>query len=151
MQLHALEQIFQIFYTFVCKKFSSCRFKFPGKLQTNKHKSKAEAFGEIEAQERPQKFVSRILCYVALVYNSHFFSTAVLTLFDIRFSYKHSNFSRRCLLVKMASKTVTRYGLFHDNTILPQQMKIHRSEGCDIFWSRKTTEINHNSLLKQEA
>ena len=29
-------------------------------------------------------------------------------LFDIRFSYKHSNFSRVCLLVKMASKTVTR-------------------------------------------
>ena len=29
-------------------------------------------------------------------------------LFDIRFSYKHCNFSRVCLLVKMASKTVTR-------------------------------------------
>ena len=38
-----------------------------------------------------------------------FFKTAVLRkLFDIRFSYKHSNFSRVCLLVKMASKTVTR-------------------------------------------
>ena len=29
-------------------------------------------------------------------------------LFDIRFSYKHCNFSHVCLLVKMASKTVTR-------------------------------------------
>ena len=35
--------------------------------------------------------------------------TAVLRkLFDIRFSYKHFNFSHVCLLVKMASKTVTR-------------------------------------------
>ena len=38
-----------------------------------------------------------------------FSKTAVLRkLFDIRFSYKHCNFSRVCLLVKMASKTVTR-------------------------------------------
>ena len=37
-----------------------------------------------------------------------FFRTAVLRqLFDIRFSYKHCNFSRVCLLVKTASKTVT--------------------------------------------
>ena len=37
------------------------------------------------------------------------FRTGVLPkLFDIRFSYKHCNFSRVCLLVKMASKTVTR-------------------------------------------
>ena len=38
-----------------------------------------------------------------------FFRTAILwKLFDIRFSYKHCNFSRICLLVKMTSKTVTR-------------------------------------------
>ena len=38
-----------------------------------------------------------------------FFRTVVLRkLFDIRFSYKHCNFSRVCLLVKMALKTVTR-------------------------------------------
>ena len=37
------------------------------------------------------------------------FRTAVLRkLFDIRFSYKHCNFSHVCLLAKMASKTVTR-------------------------------------------
>ena len=37
------------------------------------------------------------------------FRKAVLRkLFDIRFSYKHCNFSHVCLLVKMASKTVTR-------------------------------------------
>ena len=38
-----------------------------------------------------------------------FFRTAILRkLFGIRFSYKHCNFSHVCLLVKMASKTVTR-------------------------------------------
>ena len=49
---------------------------------------------------------SRILRSKALVF---FFRTAVLRkLFDIRFSYKHCNFSRVCLLFNMASKTVTR-------------------------------------------
>ena len=38
-----------------------------------------------------------------------FFRTAVLRkLFDIRFSYKHCNFSHICLLIKMALKPVTR-------------------------------------------
>ena len=38
-----------------------------------------------------------------------FFSTAVLrNLIDIGFTYKHCNFSHVCLLVKMATKTVTR-------------------------------------------
>ena len=38
-----------------------------------------------------------------------FLRTEVLRkLFDFRFTYKHCNFSRVCLLVKMASKTVTR-------------------------------------------
>ena len=43
-------------------------------------------------------------------YTNHiFFRTAVLRkLFEIRFSYKHCNFWRVCLLFKMASKTVTR-------------------------------------------
>ena len=31
MQLQALEPLFKIFYTFVCKNFSSCRLKFPEK------------------------------------------------------------------------------------------------------------------------
>ena len=55
----------------------------------------------------PPKFFSAILCFVALVYNYIFFRTAVLRkLFDIRFSYKHCNFSQVRLLVKMASKTM---------------------------------------------
>ena len=62
----------------------------------------------------PQFFFSTILCFVALVYNSFFFfrTAFVRKLFDIRFSYKHCNFSRGCLLVKMASKTVTRSTIF---------------------------------------
>ena len=57
----------------------------------------------------PSTFFRRILRSKALVYKSYFFRTAALRkLFDIRFSYNHCNFSRVCLLVKMASKTVTR-------------------------------------------
>ena len=44
----------------------------------------------------------------ALVYNSYFRTAVLQKSFDITFSYKHSNFSRSCLLIKMASKTVTR-------------------------------------------
>ena len=60
----------------------------------------------------PSIFFNRILWREALVYkniNYILIRTAVLRkLFDIRFSYKHCNFSCVCLLVKMASKTVTR-------------------------------------------
>ena len=57
----------------------------------------------------PSNFFRRILRSEALLYKSYFFITAVLRkLFDIRFSYNHCNFFRVCLLVKMASKTVTR-------------------------------------------
>ena len=60
------------------------------------------------AHVTPSIFFSRILKRETLVYNSYFFRTAVSRkLFDIRFSYKHCHFSRVCLLVKMASKTVT--------------------------------------------
>ena len=58
----------------------------------------------------PLNFCRTILCFAALVF-WYFFSEqlAVLRkLFDITFSYKHCNFSQVCLLVKMASKTVTR-------------------------------------------
>ena len=57
----------------------------------------------------PSNFFSRVLRNEALGYKSYFFGTAILRkLFEIRFSYKHCNFARVCLLVKMASKTVTR-------------------------------------------
>ena len=49
----------------------------------------------------------------ALVQNSYFFQNSRFFVTKnycatLRFSYKHCNFSRVCLLVKMASKTVTR-------------------------------------------
>ena len=70
--------------------------------------------------------IIKILCCVALVYNSFFFfRTGVFKrkLFDIRFSYKRCNFSRGCLLVKMASKTVTR-------SIRPSNRPV-------VYWSKK--------------
>ena len=57
----------------------------------------------------PSKFCNRIPRSEALVYNSYIFflRTAVLRkLYEIRFSFKHCNFSRFCLPVKTASKTV---------------------------------------------
>ena len=58
----------------------------------------------------PSIFFCRIIRSEALVENSYFFFRTVVLrkLFEIRFSYKHCHFSRVCLLVKMASKTVTR-------------------------------------------
>ena len=67
----------------------------------------------------PPKFFRTILCIVALVYNLYFFRKAVMQkLFDIRFSCKHCNFSRICLLFKIASKTVTRSILPHTAYIM---------------------------------
>ena len=73
------------------------------------------------AHVMPSIFFSTILRSETLVYNSYFFRTAVLQkLFDIRFSYKTYNFSRICLLVKMASKTVTRFIRLRVVPIFPQ-------------------------------
>ena len=67
----------------------------------------------------PPKLFRTIPCFVALVYNLYFFRKAVMQkLFDIRFSCKHCNFSRICLLFKIASKTVTRSILPHTAYIM---------------------------------
>ena len=61
----------------------------------------------------PSIFSGRILGSEALLYKSYFFQNSRLRkLFDIRLSYKHCNFSLVYLLVKMASKTVTRSIVF---------------------------------------
>ena len=71
-------------------------------------KSKASLWRNLSTDTLPN-FFSTILCFVALLQCIFFFRKAVLgKLFDIWFSYKHCNFSHVCLLVKMASKTVTR-------------------------------------------
>ena len=67
VHLPALEPLFKIFYAFVCKNFSGCRLKFPGKIANKYVENLKQASGEIQAQVWPQKFVNRILCYEALV------------------------------------------------------------------------------------
>ena len=60
-------------------------------------KSKASLWRNLSTGT-PPKYFRAILCFVAVLRK----------LFDIISLYKHCNFSRVCLLVKMASKTVTR-------------------------------------------
>ena len=105
------------------------------KLQTNIWKIESKPLEKFKHRYTPKIFWDN-LCFVALVYNNcklklqskglsiivkninycqkyqlliFFFRRVVLRkLFEIRFSYKHCNFSNICLLIKMASKTVTR-------------------------------------------
>ena len=98
-------------FTFVCKKFSSCRQKIPGKN-----------------------------CRQIYI----FFRTAVLRkLFDIRISYKHCNFSRACLLAKMASKTVTSSILPHSRgRMFSRGWFVHRQ---DQNWNRHRSSLRKHS------
>ena len=72
MQLHALVPLFEILYTHVCKNFSSCGLKFPGKNCRQIYGNQKQACGGIEAQLPLPKVVRKILCCVALVYISYF-------------------------------------------------------------------------------
>ena len=55
MQLHALEALFKIFYTFVCKFFFSSRWlKFPAKIADKYVENLKQASGEIQAQVQPR-------------------------------------------------------------------------------------------------
>ena len=87
-----------------------CLLESPGKI-THKHMEnpKANLWKNLSTGTPPKCFRT-ILCLLQLQFTIDiFFKTAVLRkLFDIRFSFKHCNFSPVCLLVKMASKTVTR-------------------------------------------
>ena len=57
----------------------------------------------------PQTFLGQSFALYLQFTIDILFRTAVLRqLFDIRLSYKHCNLSHVCLLVKMASKTLTR-------------------------------------------
>ena len=57
MQLHALEPPFKIVYTFVGKKFSSCRLKFPGENCRQIHeKSKASVRRNLSTGMSPKNF-----------------------------------------------------------------------------------------------
>ena len=77
------------FYTLVCKNVSSCWLKFSGKIANKYMENLRQVSGEIWAQLRPQKFASRILCCVALGYNSYFFQNSRFTEIsvDVNFSF----------------------------------------------------------------
>ena len=47
MQLQVLEPLFKIFYTFVCKKSSSCRLNFPAKIADKYMENLKQVSGEI--------------------------------------------------------------------------------------------------------
>ena len=83
----------------------------------------------------PLIFFSRILRSEALVYKSFFFfRRAVLRkLFDITFSYKPCNFSRVCLHVKMASKTVTR-SITHFSKLCLHFVIVNRTLFSSVFF-----------------
>ena len=100
MRLEGLEPLFQFSIHLSVRKSRE-------NIQTDIWK--ASLWGNLST-DTPPKFFSKILCFLASVYNFFFFlqKAVMRKLFDIRFSYKHCSFSRVCLLVKMASKTVTR-------------------------------------------
>ena len=91
-----------------------------------------------------------------------FFKAAILRkLFDIRFSYKHRNFSHVCLLTKMASKTVTRsiwpaktavsprslirlWGRFPQGTSATQRQKFHTDDINQCLHNNRHWDPNAN-------
>ena len=78
-----------------------------------------QASREIYSQVRPPNFLGQSFALQLQFTIYIFFRKAVMRkLFDIRFSYKHYNFSRICLLFKIASKTVTRSILPHTAYIM---------------------------------
>ena len=90
-------------FPYICLQF------FPGNFYKRMYRKCIKKVLGLLPHVTSSIFFSRILKSEALVYNSYFFKAAVLRkLFDIRFLYKHCHFSRVCLLVKIASKTVTR-------------------------------------------
>ena len=126
--------------------------KSRGKYRQIYGKSKASLWRNLSAGT-PPNFFRTILCFVALFYNwCFFFRTAVLRkLFDLRFSYKHRNFSRVCLLLKMASKTVTRSIVLWSwlEWILQNQVSARRLElNKTIF--RQITPTLHDLVVFKE-
>ena len=62
MQLHVLEPLLKIFYTFVGENFSSCRLKFPGKNCRHIYrKSKASVSRNLTTVTAPQNLLVKSL------------------------------------------------------------------------------------------
>ena len=117
LKLHSKGSIDKNYWRYMRQKTQNHFFKFSIHLSVRKSrenyrqiygKSKASLWRNLSTGT-PQNFLGQSFALQLQFTIDIFFRTAVLRkLFDIRFSYKHCNFSRICLLVKMASKTVTR-------------------------------------------
>ena len=74
------------------------------------------------------------------VYTSIFFPEQAF--FDIRFSYKHCNFSRGCLPVKMTSKTVT-------SSITKLEIILSRAQGLVLYTTGEDSRTSTKRTRKQ--
>ena len=94
-----------------------------------------------------------LLCSFSLQLIFLFRTVVLRKLFDIRFSYKHCNFSRRCLLVKMTSKTVIRpinsYWLcsYRYSTAISHW----RQPRADRLWTRRGKRRHYHSWRLQNT
>ena len=109
------------------------KFSIHLSVRKSREKNYSQIYGTYKASlwrnlstGKPPKISLAQSFVLQLQFTSHnLFRTVVLRkLFDIRFSNKHCNFSHVCLLVKMASKTVTR-------SIRP---RVYDKDGLDTFF-----------------
>ena len=116
------------------------KFSIHLSVRKSREKNYSQIYGTYKASlwrnlstGKPPKISLAQSFVLQLQFTSHnLFRTVVLRkLFDIRFSYKHCNFSHVCLLVNMASKTVTR-------SIRP---RVYDNDGLDTFFFFKTAAI----------
>jgi len=123
--------------------------KSPEKLQTINicWKSKASLRRNLSTGT-PPNFFSTTFCFIALVYNWYFFQNAAVLrkLFDIRFSYKHCNFSHVCLvLVKKPTEgadisQLIYLGLFYVPYTSAWQSLLHKLPVPEVYLAEKSTK-----------
>ena len=89
-----------------------------------------------------------LLCSFSLQIIFFFRSAVLQKLFDIRFSYKHCNFSRVCLLVKMASKTVTRSIILIDRWQVLSYLSTMSTWYACRCWTKLITQFDRNRGLQ---
>ena len=111
-----------------------------------------QASGEILAQKRPPNFLSQpLLCSFSLQLIIFFWTAVLGKLFDVRFSYKHCNFSHVCLLVKIQDGVKNRDKVHschgYHSTVWTQKP----SKCAKLFNGlRKTTSKNVTELKQKE-
>ena len=146
MQLHALEPLYTIFYTLVCKNVSSCWLKFSGKIVNKYMENLRQTSGEIWAQLQPQKFASRILCCVALSYNSYFFQNSRFTEISVDANFSFFLLTESPRAITLAWKCLFTSWRFPqkqapwsiDRTIIIIELGYHK-----ISWFVSVLQVNH--------